>query len=480
MRFVLTLLSLGLAASAAAAPADEPRPEARSGTVVEMQLEADLGHVTLRQLEMLRLLVRAAQIMDTLYERQLSPDGFYPADMSPEEFAAWDEAAATSPYTRIMRDPQGALQAVPYHEAWPAELGHAARLLARAGEVTTNESLRSYLTLRARALITGDHPRADAAWQAVRDSDIEVLIGPLGTDADRAFGLKAAFGAYVLLRDWAWGVHLGQLKVLLPRMQHDLPVSAAFKGEVPDVDAKLAVYDLLYQAGYKRLRMQYGPGGLQLRNVMRARFDALVLPVADMLLIPEQRAGVGFEAHFMNSLLHQMAHSLGLRHTIDQRATVHVALREHADTIEEAKAAALSLWMIDWLHAQGELPATARMEHHASFLAGVVQAIHLDAYGPAGQARLLLFNYFRDWGAFRRDAETGRYLVEAANMGQAIEALAAQLLVIQGSGDYHGAAALIESLAVARPEMRATLEQLGSVGIPAAIVFRQDDELPGL
>lgn len=479
MRRLLTLLILGLAAGAVAAAEQSPaRPRI---AVVEIDLDADLGHVSLRQLEILRLLVRAARIMDSLYERQIAPGGFYPADMSREEFEAWREPAATSRYTRIVRNPMGALEAVPYHEAWASELGHAARLLARAAEVTTDEALRMYLALRARALITGDHARADLAWQAVRDSDIDVLIGPIGTDADREFGLKASYGAYVLLRDWAWGARLAQLKVSLPKVQHSLPVSDAFKAEVPDVATKLAVYDLLYLAGDKRIRLQQqSPRGLQLGNVVRARYDALVLPVAARLIVPEQGGEVSFDAFLLNSMMREMAHGLGLRRTIDDRNTVEAALREHADIIEESKAAVLSLWMIDQLQAAGEMPETTRMAHHASFLAGVLHAIHLDPYSPAGQASQLLFNHFRDWGAFRRDAGSGRYRVDAAGMDQAIESLAAQVLTIQGSGDYAGAAALIDTMADARPDLRADLEALGPAGDPPAIEFHQREDLPGM
>lgn len=489
MARVLMLLCLGLVAAPEGRAAQAPAAE------VEVDLTAELGHVSLQQAEVIRLLISAARIMEGLYQRQVSPDGFYPADMSREEFETWRDPAAGSAQTRIQRDPGGNLEAVPYHEAWPRELGRAARLLARAAEITRDETLRSYLVLRARALITGDHARADAAWAAMRHSDVELLIGPIGVDADREFGLKAGFGAFVLLRDWAWGARLARFTVFLPAVQHSLPVSGTFKSEVPDVDMKLAVYDLLYQAGHgaargdspapeaagdTRVRLQHGARRLQLRNVMRARFDALVLPVADALVAPEQRAAVGFEAYFLNTMLQEMAHNLGLRQTIDGRAAVPEALREHADTIEELKAAVLSLWMADWLHTQDELPETTPMAHYASFLASLFRGIHLDTWSPPGQARLILFNYFRDWGAFRRDAASGRYRVDEIAMAQAIEVLAGQVLTIQGSGDHEAAAGLVDTLAVARDEFRADLARLAAAGIPATVVFRQGEELLGL
>jgi hypothetical protein len=500
MHPTLAWLLLGLAAAGGACAiglvhAAEGAPEGAVPMVVERELEANLDGATLRQLEILRLLVQAAHIMDALYREQVEGGGFYPADMSREEFDAWTDPAAAHPYTVVRRDALGALQAVPYHEAWPRELGRAARLLAQAAEITSDESLRNYLTQRARALITGDDARAEAAWRAMRYSDLDVLIGPIFRDADRRFGLKAGFGAYVMLRDWGWGARLAAYTVFLPRIQASLPVSGAFKAEVPEVDMKVAVYDLLFQAGYgavradsvtaeelgePRLRIRQGPQRLQLRNVTQARFDALVLPVAEALLVPEQRAHVRFEPFFLNTLFHELAHGLGMKQTVAARGPVRDALGEHADTIEELKAAVLSLWLANWLHANGELPDTAPMDHYASLLAGVFRAVHVDADSAAGRAHMLLFNYFRDWGAFRRDAATGRYRVDAAAVGPAIAALAAQVLTLQGSGDHEGAAELIGALASPRAEFRADLARLAAAGIPAAVAFRQPDELPGL
>lgn len=488
MRLLPVLFSLVLATGAVAAPGPG---DSGAAAPAEVPLQVELGAVTLQQLEVIRLLVEAARVIDSLHQRQLAPPGFYPADMSREEFEAWDDPGAASPHTVIRRDAQGGLVALPYHQAWPVELGQAARLLARAAELTDDERLRHYLTLRARALIVGDYPRAEDAWLALQDSSVDVLIGPLGTSEDDRFGLKASFGAYVLLRDWGWGARLARFSVFLPELQHALPVSPAFKDEVPEVRMKQAVYDLVYQAGYGELRsgaleahtiedrQPRSPGRLQLRNVMHAHFDALVKPVAALMLEPEQQRQVGFEAFFLNAMLHEMAHALGLRQTVSGQ-DVAEALGEHAALIEEAKAAVLSLWMVGQLHARGELPETEPAEHYASFLAGIFRAIQLDADSAAARAQLLLFNHFRDWGAFRRDPASGRHRVSIADMPRAIESLAAQLLTLQGSGDRAGAAALAATMGAPRDELRADLERLDAAGIPTAVVFSRQDWPPGL
>ncbi len=425
--------------------------------VAEMDLVADLSGITLRQARVIRRLIEAARATDELYRRQLEPGDPALADIGLSTF-----------------------------EAWPDEAGRVARLLAEAADITNDESLKRYLTLRARALLVEDHPRAEAAWQALQSSDVDMLVGPLGP--------RDEFGAYVLLRDWAWGARLARFTIFLPELQHELPVSAAFKDAVPAVDMKLAVYDLLFHGGYgmprttttpesardRRVRLEHGPRQLQLRNVMQARFEALVQPAAGLLLVEPQQAMVRFEPFFLNIMLRDMAHALGLQRTLDDRATVVAALGEHGAVIEEAKATVLSLWLAERLHARGELPETRLEEHYASFLAGILRSVQVDRFGVSGRARLLVFNHLRDWGAVRRDAQSGRYRIDAARMPEAIEALIAQLLTLQGSGDAAGAAALLESGALLRAELAADLVWMDVAALPTRIVFRQGEALLGL
>lgn len=493
MRSALVFVLFGLFGfgTVMAVPAAATLPDG----VVEVDLEADMGGVTLRQVQVIRTLIRAARIMDALYQQQVTGEGFYPADMSREEFAAWGDPAGASPYTVVRRNAAGALEAVPYHEAWPDELAQVARLLAQAAAITDDEALRHYLTQRARALITGDYRRAEAAWRAMRYSDLDVLIGPIHAGADVEFGLKHGFGAYVMLRDWAWGARLAAYTVFLPEVQQSLPVSAAFKAEVPDVDMKVAVYDLLFHAGEgavraaadgpgaaaeSRLRLRDGPQRLQLRNVTRARFEAMVMPVAAVLLAPAERHAVSFDAFLLNAMGREMAHSLGMQETVASGVPVARALGEHAEVIEATKAAVLSLWLLDWLHARGELQDTTLAAHHASFLASTLHSMHADADGAAARANALVFNHLSDWRAIRRDAATGRYRIDPDALGPAVEALAAQVLTLQGSGDYDGAAQLIATMAYPRATLQADLERLAAASIPAAVIFRQGEELLGL
>jgi hypothetical protein len=459
MRFLASTCGLaGCLLLAAAAPASfGTATPGMAPQVAEVDLVADLSGISLRQARVIERLIEAARVTDALYRRQ-------------------QESAVPPP----------ASDGVTAFATWPEEVGHLARLLAEAADITRDEALKHYLALRARALLVEDHPRAEAAWQALQESDVDMLVGPLGPGGE--------FGAYVLLRDWAWGARLARFTIFLPELQHALPVSEAFKDAVPEVDMKLAVYDLLFHGGYgmsrtaatpesardRRVRLERGPRQLQLRNVMQARFDALVRPAAALLLADAQQPAVRFDPFFLNIMLRDMAHALGPQRTVDDRDSVVAALGEHGAVIEEAKATILSLWLAERLQARGELPETRLEEHYASFLAGILRSVHVDPYGVAGRARLLAFNHLRDWGAITRDAQDGRYRVEAARMPQAIEALIAQLLTLQGSGDEEGAAALLAYGGELRAELAGDLARLDAAGLPAHVSFRQGEALLGL
>lgn len=430
---------------------------AAGGQTVAVDLVADLSGATLREVRVIRRLIAAARVTEALYRLQLAPGAARPGENGGTAFAAW-----------------------------PEQVGSLARLLAEAADITDDEALKRYLTLRARALLVDDHPRADAAWEALRDSDVDMLVGPLGPDAE--------FGAYVLRRDWAWGARLARFTIFLPELQHELPVSPAFREAVPEVDMKLAVYDLLYHGGYgmrrvpappesardRRVRLEHGPRQLQLRNVMQARFDALVRPAAGLLLVDAQQGAVRFEPFFLNIMLREMAHALGPQRTLDGRHPVTAALGEEGAVIEEAKATLLSLWLAERLHARGELPETRLEEHYASFLAGILRSVHVAPHGVAGQARLLAFNHLRDWGAVQRDPASGRYRVNVERMPEALEALIAQLLTLQGSGDAAGAATLLAYGGNLRAELAGDLARLDAAALPVHIVFRQGEALLGL
>lgn len=419
----------------------------------------------------------------------------YPHDMTREEFeAAVSDASPAradslrSLYTLVRRGDDGTLIAVPYHVAFGDRLARAAELLREAAKLAPQESLRQYLTLRADALLSDDFHASDLAWMDMKDNTIDVVIGPIETYEDGLFGYKAANEAYVLVKDQEWSGRLAHYIELLPGLQRALPVAEQYRRETPGTGSDLNAYDAVYYAGQanagaktiainlpndEEVQLTRGTRRLQLKNAMRAKFDRILVPIADELIAPAQQSRITFDAFFENTMFHEVAHGLGIKNTIDGRGTVRSALKELAGGLEEEKADVLGLFMVTQLAAQGDLPADRLADNYVTFLAGLFRSVRFGASDAHGIANMATFNFFQDAGAFTRDSTTGKYHVELDHMQRAVNDLSAKILQMQGDGDYEGVAGFMATMGVIRPQLHDDLARLSSGGIPVDVIFDQ-------
>ena len=111
-----------------------------------------------------------------------------------------ERAEATGYFTTIRRNAEGQLVAVPYSVEYQGALAIAAAHLREAAQLTSNATLRHYLESRALAFATNDYYASDIAWMEL-DSTIEPTIGPYEVYEDEWFNFKAAFEAFVTIRD---------------------------------------------------------------------------------------------------------------------------------------------------------------------------------------------------------------------------------------------------------------------------------------
>ena len=419
---------------------------------------------------------------------------FYPADMTVAEFEA---AAAKSPaagaalkslYTMVRRDPNGALVALPYHSMYAAQVRAAAGKLREAARLADDQGLRRYLELRATALETDDYQASDLAWMDMKTNGIDVVIGPIETYEDQLFGYKAAYEGFVLLKDRAWSQRLARYAAMLPALQRGLPVPDEFKRETPGTDSDLNAYDALYYAGDanagsktiainlpndEQVQLQKGTRRLQLKNAMRAKFDGILVPIANELIADDQLQHIKFDAFFGNVMFHEVAHGLGIKNTISGTGTVREALKERASALEEGKADVLGLYMVKTLNRQGELQGEDIRDNYVTFLAGLFRSVRFGASSAHGRANVLQFNFLMDQGAFTRDAASGKYRVNFARMETALDALAEKILRLQGTGDYAGVGAFSAQSGTIGATLQADLDRLSSRAIPVDIVFEQ-------
>lgn len=420
---------------------------------------------------------------------------FYPEDMTKEEFEALEAEDKADLYTLVMRDAQGDLITVPYHVQYEKELTKASELLLKAASICEDPELKGYLELRAAALLSDDFDASDRAWLDMKDNTLDIVIGPIENYEDQLYGYKTAYEAYVLVKDKSWSERLAKYAAMLPELQKGLPVAEKYKAETPGTDSQLNAYDVVYYAGHcnsggktiavnlpndETIQLEKGTRRSQLKNAMQAKFDKIMLPLKDVLIDPEQRSHVTFDAFFANTMFHEVAHGLGIKKTINGNGMVREALKEQAGALEEGKADILGLYMVTELQEAGELGDADIMDYYVTFMAGIFRSVRFGASSAHGKANMLRFNFFKEMGAFSRNPETGTYHVDKVKMKLAMDALSNLILTLQGNGDHQGVVNLMQEKGNVSPELEADLERLNEAGIPVDIVFEQGTATLGL
>ena len=430
----------------------------------------------------------------TTYGDKPKGANFYPADMTKEEFESANLPNKESLYTFIRRNDQGELTSIWYHEQFPDKLKKASDLLKQAAELAEDPGFKKYLNLRAEAFITDEYFESDVAWMQMKNNGIDMVTGPIETYEDRLFGYKAAFESYVLIKDREWSKRLERYVSFLPMLQKELPVDPKYKKDSPGTESDLNAYDVVYYAGDsnsgsktiainlpndEKVQEQYGSRRLQLKNAMKAKYDQILVPISEQLIVPEQRENITFDAFFANTMFHEVAHGLGIKNTINNKGTVREALKEHSGALEEGKADVLGIYMITKLHDKGELKDAELQDYYVTFLASIFRSVRFGASSAHGKANMVRFNYFRDKGAFTQN-EDGLYKVDMEKFREAIDALSNDILVLQGEGDYEGTGKLLNETGQIDSDLQASLDKLSEKNIPVDIIFKQGTDVLGL
>ena len=412
---------------------------------------------------------------------------FYPVDMTKKEFEKWKNDDKTSQYTLIRRNKDKSLQAIWYHEAYSKQIARAASLLKQASALAEDPGLKKYLELRSQAFLIDDYFASDMAWMEMKTNTIDFVIGPIENYEDELFGYKTAYEGVVLVKDQEWSKKLTKFAALLPDLQKNLPVDPKYKTETPGTDSDLNAYDVVYVSGQanagsktiainlpndEKVQLAKGSRRLQLKNAMKAKFDNILLPIANVLIDPSQRANVKFDAFFSNVMFHEVAHGLGIKNTITGKGNVREALKEKYSSFEEAKADILGLYMTTRLIEMGELTGITAEDCFATYMAGLFRSVRFGAASAHGKANMMCYNYFEDQGAFVRLTD-GTYRVNMDKIRIAMNEWASRVLVLEGDGDYEGAKAYLETNGKIRESLQADLDRLKTAKIPIDIVYSQ-------
>ena len=410
---------------------------------------------------------------------------YYPQDMTIAEFEEFSDPDKLSLYTVIRRDENGALKTVWYRDEYKEELEKVCELLEQAAALTTNEGMRTYLTERVKAFRTDDYLASDLAWMDMKDCNMDLVIGPIENYDDHLFEAKAAYEAFILLKDEARSANLAKYVALLPELQKALPCAPEYKTFVPGTSSDLNVYDAIYYAGDcnagsktiainlpndERVHEAKGARRLQLYNSMMAKFDKIMAPIGDVLMVPEQLDYLSADAFFWNVTFHEVAHGLGVKQTVNGKGTVDSAMGSEKTTWEEAKADILGLFMVSKLIEMGEITDITKEESIATFIAGIVRSVRFGFASSHGKANMMCYNYMEDHGAFTRNAE-GKWVIDFEKATESINSWANLILETQATGNFEFAKEYSSKNASIREALAADIDKVNNAGIPRDIIF---------
>jgi hypothetical protein len=504
--------------------------DARLARLAPTEMEVDLSGLPDSEIEALGHIMAAARLMDEIFLRQVSADnpalrdqvtslpeaaqvyfdanfgpwdrlsenepfigdtphpsgaGYYPTDMTAEEFESWLEAhpedreAFEGLHTLIRRDGDD-LVAVPYSEAFLEWLEPAASHLRKAAAATRNESLRHFLETRADAFSSGDYYDSDVAWMDL-DAPVEVTIGPYEVYEDGLFGYKAAFEAFVTVDIPAESAALDRFKSRLPWLERNLPIPDEHKNFDRGTESPMRVVDEVFVGGDskagvqtlafnlpndERVREEKGSKKVMLRNMLRAKYEKMLIPIAARVLTPEDQERIGFDAFFAESLHHELSHGLGPGLiVVDGRETeVRKELKDLYSTMEEAKADVMGIYNILALAAEGEISEEVARTIEATYVAGLFRSARFGVHEAHGRGVISQFNHLLEQGALEID-EGGRFHAVSEVFPGAIETLLNEMLMLQALGDYEGTAAFLEKYGHPSEALLAAIDRLGDVPV---------------
>lgn len=419
---------------------------------------------------------------------------YYPEGITREEFNSWvaglspeDKAKATGFFYLIRRGDDGKLKTVPYNEAYAEFLKPAAKLLDEAAELTTNKTLKDFLNKRAAAFASNDYYQSDVAWMDL-DAPIEVTIGPYETYEDELFSYKAAFEAYVTLRDEGESAKLAKFSQYLQELENNLPMDARYRNPKLGTASPIRVVNEVFSSGEgnsgvqtaafnlpndERVVKEKGSKRVMLKNVQQAKFQKTLIPISRVVLAPVQQPLLSFESFFTHILAHELMHGLG-PHNIrvdGQETTVRQQLKELSSAFEEAKADITGLWALQYLIDKGVVDKQMEPSLYTTFLASAFRSVRFGVTEAHGRGIALQFNYLTDEGGIEVNEQTGTFSINQAKIKDAVRKLTSEILTVQAEGSYEKAKVMLDKYAVIRPPMQKALDRLQDVPVDIEPVF---------
>jgi len=504
----------------------------------EIELKADLSELNDNEKEMIRLFLQASDIIDNIFWKQAfyenkdeflnnisNPDtqlyakinygpwdrldgrnsfmkgfdrkplgaNFYPKDIKYLPFISYQAEGKLSAYTLIRRDDNGDLYVEPYNKAYTVELNDISILLRKAAELSENKSFSNYLIAKADALISNKYYDSEVAWMGVKDNNIDFLLGPVETYEDNFLQIKAAFESYILLKDSVLSKKVQHYADLVDEFQQCIPCDASYKKEQKAIDAKFGVYNIINYSGYAnaggkdisinrpydlQVLKEYGSKKLQFKNVMEAKFDNILFPIANIMIDSSQSKLINADIFFESNILYEIAEQLGFHKTLSGK-NIKDELKDYYTIIEKTRSDIVRLFLVPELYKAGQISEDDIEKHYITYVSNLFRIVRLGDAEAQAKADMIIFNFLQNNKAITRSAE-GMYKVDATNMRKFVIELTTLIHSIEENGDYAKAKELVTNDGFIKDELKEDLNKIQEAGIPIDIRFKQGASVLGL
>ena len=423
----------------------------------------------------------------------------YPHDITQKEIddfvAAHPEKKAEiyNPLTVIVRKGSD-LVGVPYHVQYKQWLEPASAALRDAAALSDDKAFANFLRLRADALLSDDYYASDAAWVDLVNPKFDVIFAPYETYLDDLLGVKTSYGAAVMIRNEKESAKLAKFEKYIPDIQNALPLDAADKPSNAGHKTPLEVMDTPFRAGdlrhgYQavadnlpndpRIHEEKGTKKIFFKNFMDARVNYIVLPIARLLMRPDQAKLASMDGYLSIVVMHEICHGLGpaFARTAAGKASIPESIGPTYSGLEEAKADVVGMFAMNWLVNHGVLPKSRAHDYYASYVAGILRSVRFGVAEAHGRAQMMEFNYLTEHGVITRDAASGRYGIDFAKFPDAIASLSKELLEIEATGDRKRAERWFAKYGEMPATLRAALAKAANVPIDIDPVSAFNEEI---
>ena len=409
---------------------------------------------------------------------------FYPADMTKEEFDKFNDPNKLNPYTFIRRNKQGKLYCVPYHEQLEYYISKISEIIANSTTFCEDNNFKKYLNARVRALQTDDYYESDTIWLNMENNIIDFVFGPIQISEDRLFSIKAEHQAYVLVKDEHWNKRMEKYNSWLPFFQKAIPVPEEYRKEEPGKNSKIYVYDVIFYGGSgnaggtmiaflqplnHEIQVNKGVRNLQLKNAVNAKFHAISKPISKLIFVEDEQKYITSNAFLTNTILYEMANSLGIRNTINNEQSVREALKEYYSITNILKNRILSLFLVEKLHEAKEITNDIK-DNYTTFVLNLIRLIRFGSSSDYAVANIICINFLTEKQAIIFN-EDNTISIDYEKMHTASKELTKLIIMMQGDGNYENVAAFVNKNKNISDDLQAILDTINNNNIPKDIVF---------